>query len=277
MKKSFFSIGIVLLLLVGATPGIGQTIATEQVLQTVPTVAIVTGYHTTTNLLFPYAVRSVDRGSDQLLVQKAKKVESILQIKAASPSFTSTNLSVVTADAKFYSLLVTYADSPTVLNYRFGDPQPVRLDSLTRNEERLGREAYAVRVQPAYLHRQTRKGGLRLRVEGIYYTDKLLWCRLALKNESPVDFQPESIRFFEKDKRRVKRSAVQETSFQPMYAETPAVINHDSAATLVFALTPYLVPPHKRMIIEIGQPGSGRMITTVLKNRHFLKGRRLPD
>jgi hypothetical protein len=36
----------------------------------------------TTNLIFPYAIKSVDRGSRDVLAQKAKGVENILLVKA---------------------------------------------------------------------------------------------------------------------------------------------------------------------------------------------------
>jgi hypothetical protein len=37
----------------------------------------------TTHLIYPFAIKSVDRGSRDILVQKAKGLENILQVKAA--------------------------------------------------------------------------------------------------------------------------------------------------------------------------------------------------
>ncbi len=53
-------------------------------------------FYKTTSLIFPYAIKSVDRGSKDVLVQKAKGVENILQVKAAKPNFKETNLTVIT-------------------------------------------------------------------------------------------------------------------------------------------------------------------------------------
>jgi hypothetical protein len=44
------------------------------------------GYSKTTNIIFPHAIISVDRGSKDVLAQKAKGVENILQVKAARDS-----------------------------------------------------------------------------------------------------------------------------------------------------------------------------------------------
>ena len=60
-------------------------------------------YSKTTNIVFPYAIKSVDRGSQDILVQKAKGLENMLMIKAAQKGFSQTNLTVVTADGKLYS------------------------------------------------------------------------------------------------------------------------------------------------------------------------------
>src|SRR5690606_35840587 len=74
----------------------------------------------TTNLIFPYDIRSVDRGSKEVLVQKARGTENILQLKAAQENMKETNLTVITADGKLYSFLLRYASNPKTLNYSFG-------------------------------------------------------------------------------------------------------------------------------------------------------------
>lgn len=69
-------------------------------------------YSKTTNIVFPHAIISVDRGSKEILAQKAKGVENILQVKAAKENFTETNMSVVTADGRLNSFLLKYANEP---------------------------------------------------------------------------------------------------------------------------------------------------------------------
>src|ERR1700751_5325199 len=66
----------------------------------------------TTNLIFPYAIKSVDRGSIDVLAQKAKGSENVLQVKAAKAPFKQSNLSVVTADGQLFSFLIDYAEYP---------------------------------------------------------------------------------------------------------------------------------------------------------------------
>ena len=73
-------------------------------------------FNKTTNLIFPYSVKSVDRGSKDILVQQPKGTENIIQIKAGKPKFTQTNLSVITIDGKLYSFIVDYTSQPNQLN-----------------------------------------------------------------------------------------------------------------------------------------------------------------
>src|SRR5881275_3044240 len=68
------------------------------------------GYNKTSNLIFPYAIKSVDKGSADILAQKASGVENILQIKAGEQNFKETNLTVITANGQFYSFIVNYSD-----------------------------------------------------------------------------------------------------------------------------------------------------------------------
>src|SRR3954447_10378262 len=73
-------------------------------------------YNKTTNLIFPYAVQSIDRGSKDILVQQPKGTENIVQLKADKADFSQTNLSVITIDGKLYSFTVDYGVQPSELN-----------------------------------------------------------------------------------------------------------------------------------------------------------------
>src|SRR6266487_5764395 len=73
----------------------------------------------TTNLIFPFSIVNVDRGSKDVLVQKVTGAENILQVKADKPNFSETNLSVITADGNLYSFVVDYLNEPSQLNIVF--------------------------------------------------------------------------------------------------------------------------------------------------------------
>ena len=72
----------------------------------------------TTSLVFPFAIRHVDRGTKSVLVQPVKEVPNILLVKAAAKNFPETNLSVVTDDGSVYSFMVCYESKPAEWVYK---------------------------------------------------------------------------------------------------------------------------------------------------------------
>ena len=73
--------------------------------------------HKMTNLVFPMAIRTGIKVSRDVLVQKVKGVENVIELKAARPHFSPTNLSVFGLDGRLYSFDLEYSDNPPVLNF----------------------------------------------------------------------------------------------------------------------------------------------------------------
>src|SRR5205085_5963418 len=79
----------------------------------------------TTHLIFPYAIRSIDRGSPDVLAQKAPGSGNVLQLKAARADFAETNVTVITADNKLYPFKVNYSLLPEHLTISFANSPEV--------------------------------------------------------------------------------------------------------------------------------------------------------
>src|SRR5687768_2136525 len=93
----------------------GQSLAESAAITILKSYPMGITYAKTTNLIFPYAIKSVDRGSPDVLAQMAKGVDNILLVKAGSKNFPETNLTVITTDGKLYSFLVGYTSQPPFL------------------------------------------------------------------------------------------------------------------------------------------------------------------
>src|SRR5690606_26201082 len=78
-------------------------------------------FNKTSSLVFPALIKSVDRGSRDVLAQKAKGVENVLQLKAARPGFAETNLTVITADGEIQHFTVSYSKKPESLVVKIDD------------------------------------------------------------------------------------------------------------------------------------------------------------
>lgn len=81
--------------------------------QQVENKSLTISYNKTTSLIFPFSITSVDRGSKDVLAQKARGVENVLQVKAGRKDFSETNLTVITADGVLHQFMVTYSDTPS--------------------------------------------------------------------------------------------------------------------------------------------------------------------
>lgn len=66
-------------------------------------------HNKTTNIVFPFSIVGVDRGSPDILVQKAQGAAHILQVKSSIADFDTTNLSVITGDGRLHSFILSYA------------------------------------------------------------------------------------------------------------------------------------------------------------------------
>lgn len=238
---------------------------------------IAISYHQTTNLIFPYAIKSVDRGSDAILAQKAKGVENILQLKAGKENFTPTNVSVVTADGKFYSFILNYTEQPSSLNINFSGSDPMQLTGQPTNAWQLEREACQVLGQSRFMYLQKCEQALCLQLNGIFLSDHNLWLKLRIGNNSQIDFQPAYMRFFLRDKKRAKRTALNETELSPVYMPPLKITKglHSSIWTIGFK--PFTVPKHQRLIIQVGDESGGRIMLLHIKSRFFLKAHKMPS
>ena len=76
-------------------------------------------FNKTTHLIFPAPVQYVDLGSTDIIADKAAGAANVVRLKAAVRDFQAeTNLTVITADGRFYAFDVRYADDPGQLSIR---------------------------------------------------------------------------------------------------------------------------------------------------------------
>ena len=71
----------------------------------------------TTSLVFPFAIRHIDRGTNDMLVQTVKESDNIILVKASDKAMEQSNLIVVSSDGSVYSFPVQYTKDPKLLIY----------------------------------------------------------------------------------------------------------------------------------------------------------------
>lgn len=223
----------------------------------------------TTSLIFPFAIRHVDRGSQSILAQQVKEVPTILLVKAASNSFSETNLSVVTEDGSIYAFDVCYEGKPGVLVHYL----PINNKATTA--------MYANGIldnQRVTKGIEDHKWKTDAAITGIYIKSDVMFYQVSISNNSPVDYTIDLIRFYIRDKKKTKRTAVRETELKPVYiVGNTKLVKANSNAVLVFAVEKFTVPDAKYMAVQINEKNGGRHFTMRIKNRKIMKAITLPD
>jgi conjugative transposon TraN protein len=282
MKQFIIAVSILLSLLVKEEFVRAQTIPSF-VLTGMPAQKVPVTYNKMTNLVFPMPIRTGIKVSREVLVQKVKGVENVIELKAARPHFAPTNLSVFGLDGRLYSFELEYADSPPLLSFSVIDepdgrnltvspmPAPIVLTGLPANESVLAADAETLAGKKNFLHQSAGNEKMRLRVGGIYLKDSLLWLVLQISNHSLIPYQPEYLRLFIVDRKRAKRMAMQQVAVDPVYEKLPGAVKGKVAFALGFPS--FTIARDKKMILEVAERNGGRVLVLPISYKKLLKAR----
>jgi conjugative transposon TraN protein len=223
----------------------------------------------TTSLIFPFAIKHVDRGTKDILVQTIKEADNILLVKAASENFAETNLSVVTDDGSMYSFIVNFDNKPPEWVYHL----PVNKDETV--------ETYARGIldNPRVMRGiDDHSFDMKISIDGIYIRENVIYYQLKLMNESPIDYDIDLLRFFIRDKHKGKRTAVQENEVNPLYiAGNTHQVKGLSEDKVVVALEKFTIPDAKFLAIQVMEKNGGRHLLIRVGNNKIIKAIPLPD
>ena len=223
----------------------------------------------TTSLIFPFAIRHVDRGTKDVLVQQVKEADNILLVKAAIENFSETNLSVVTDDGSVYSFVVNFDNKPPVWIYHLPTNQK---ETVT---------TYAIGILD---NSKTIRGikdnswDMLAEVAGIYIKDDVIYYQIRLINNSPIGYDTDLLRFYIKDKKKGKRTAAQENELKPLYiAGNTSHVKGNSQGVTVVALAKFTIPDAKYLVVQVMEKNGGRHLLMKVNNNKIIKAIPLPD
>lgn len=238
-------------------------------------------FNKTTNLIFPYAIKSVDRGSRDVLAQKAKGVENILLVKAGRENFPETNLSIITSDGKLYSFLLRYTDNPSLLNIAFEKDtvidKIIAIPEAENNEAQVERMAEVVAKEPRMLRGPKDKAyNIRLRLNGLYIHNNVMYFQVEVHNPSNIPYDIDMLRFFIRDNKKAIRTASQDIELSPLYTygDTSGVKEH-ATSIFVFTLQKFTIPDKKYLLVQLIEKNGGRHLHLEVHNRTIVKAKTL--
>jgi conjugative transposon TraN protein len=230
----------------------------------------------TSNIIFPYPIIGVDRGSADVLVQKAEGADNILQLKAVRENFDETNITVITKEAGFYSFMANYAENPIILNIQilsdssqnYYPEQPKVATNYFQLSKLLAKER-------PFIKRGIVEQGMSLRLNGIYLLQNKMWFIIRVKNMSDIDYQVDHINFTVRERSKPKRTAVQELERAPIYATSKEIIKGREVSVIGFSFEPFNISNSKELIVQVSEKNGERTIKLPVYQRIILRAKKI--
>lgn len=242
----------------------------------------------TSSIVFACSIISVDRGSRDVLAQKAEGVQNVLQLKAARENFPETNLTVITADGMLHLFNVRFRREPAQLAFNLSSVKtseesvapslsPVLFNTeMTEPEiEQYGR---AISASTPYLHfLKDRSHKMKLALDGIYSVGNVMFFRVRIVNRSHINYDVDYLRFFVRDKKKSKRTSSQEILLTPLFIDgDDKHVIANSSHTIIYSIRKFTIPDAKKLYIEIMENAGGRHLKLSIRNKTIVGARPLP-
>jgi conjugative transposon TraN protein len=256
-----------------------------------PPTAISITYNKTSTIIFNGTVIHVDRGSNVILVQKIKGTENVIKLKAATANFPETNLSVITSDGLLFSFIVSYDSSPASLvvyadkisshqlnvdsnknvgiygkgpiNFSIIKPDVFQEEQLNEAVVKAGKNTRGIKS-----HHLNMRGV----INGIYIKNNILFFRLEIFNRSNIGYDISQIRVYIRDKKKVRRTAMQDVEINPLWTNiAEPTVDGMQSKSFVFAIEKFTIPDAKWLVFEATEKNGGRHLNMKLSNKKIVK------
>ncbi|MDE3183092.1 MAG: conjugative transposon protein TraN [Bacteroidota bacterium] len=279
MKRISVALAVGIFLLITIFKTQAQTNTTWQI-KAIEPYHMAVAFSKTTNIIFPYSIVSVDIGSRDVLAQKAKGVENILQIKAAKESFPQTNISIITADGTLTSFILDYAEQPSVLSLSLVPEEKknsICILSETFNEAEVQKYAKLASVSEGKISSiQDKRFGIRVKLNGLFIHDNIMYLRMSIANKTNINYDIDQLRFYVRDQKKAKRTATQEIEINPLYVKgNTAVIVGQTERVFVYAVPKFTIPDKKYLVIELMEKNGGRHLKIKVRNKTIVQAKLL--
>jgi Bacteroides conjugative transposon TraN protein len=243
------------------------------------------GTSKTTVLIFPARIITggVDIGSSAVIAKTMTGVDNILRVKAATKNFSPTNITVITTDGKVYSFLTAYSDDPDDRPIDMGKQQQEEKKQAALHDRQLNDGQVKdvcqsiLTTKPFLVNPKTKSFRVKLSLQGLYAKEDVLFFRLKLANKSPLDYATDFSRFYIRDKKRVKRTAVQESELQPLciYMEHENNTPGKTKQSIVVAFKRFTIADHKQLTIQLFEKNGDRHLELKVSGNQLMKTEKL--
>ena len=239
-----------------------------------PSYAIQVSANKTTHIIFPYEIRYADLGSKEIAGEAVEKAGNVFRLKAIGQNpFMETNLTVVTADGRLFSFLISYKDQPDAVTYDLtkmlldGDVSKsakVSSGSQARLADNLNRQGeLAMHSRRKIRHIGFKAQGMNLYLKNILYKDDVMYVVLGMENDSKLDYGIDYLRTYVMQMKKAgESSATQDVPVDPIkvFDASEMVIPRHDELIKVIAIERLTLEKDRRLIVQVGEESGGRQL-----------------
>ncbi len=236
----------------------------------------------TVHIVFPKPAVYIDLGSHDILAGRVDWAENVIRVKAAVNNFENeTTFSVMTADNKLYTFIVSYNRDPHNLNIVIedsdgrGQPEEATPDiKITKAGVSSPGELSEVIDRIYRADRQlsprkrARSHGIDFFLKGLYTHGDAMIFHLAVRNTTNIAFDKDFICFVVTDRKVARRTPVQSIILDQVATGGDGnKIGAGRTANYIVVIPKITLPDNRQLNIELGEQNGGRYLKLIIKNK----------
>src|SRR5699024_885666 len=110
--------------------------------------------------------------------------------------------------------------------------------------------------------------GMAFRMNGLFIHENVMYFRLRIANLSAINYTIDQLRFFIRDKKKVKRTAAQEIEIRPLYIyNNTGRVKGNMKHVLVVAVAKFTIPNKKYLAVQLSEKNGGRQLELDINNK----------
>ena len=126
--------------------------------------------------------------------------------------------------------------------------------------------------------RKDKKFRLKISLKDIYVNQNIIFYKVQISNKSNLDYDIDALRFYIRDKQRVKRTATQEIEVYPVFLTANAeTVKGKSKVDVVYALPKFTIPDAKVLEIDLFEKNGGRNLKLKISNTVILNAKTITE
>jgi hypothetical protein len=143
----------------------------------------------------------------------------------------------------------------------------------------VGKDSFAEPIQPPEwveagpVLEHCRSEGMEVLLRTIVIRDSCLWFGLEWRNRWPIVYTPAYMRWSIRDRRVLRRTALQKWTVEPCSTPALSPIGSDSAQHSFTGFRSFALPKEKELVLEIGEKGGARTLVLTIAPQQILKAR----